>query len=121
MNSNEDEASSYERGLIAQQDTAKHNSHAPHSQLARVDHWLDIAEDQATKLLEIADGEGQIDKASASELAAKYLTIILRLLDMRMQMTDDAKGQNEIERELVKWVYGKKTRYHIEPVEPDME
>ncbi len=71
--------------------------------IRRIDKWLVIVEAQAEKLLGVAEtGEGDIYKDKAAELASKYVTLIIRLLDMRMQL--DA-GQEDWRKEGLKLIF----------------
>ena len=68
--------------------------------------WLPIIEAEAEQMLEIShNGEGDIYKDKAAELATKYITLILRLLDLYLQHEQDEQKVSEVQQALLSFLF----------------
>jgi hypothetical protein len=72
--------------------------------LNRLNAWLEQLEDQARQLL-AAYMPGELEPAQTANLAGKYVTLIVRLLELRQQFTNE--GGSEEER-LLRIIFGEK-------------
>ena len=72
--------------------------------VARINFWLNMVEER-TQLLLTDSKQAQIEPAKAADLTAKFVMIILRLLDKRAELT--GSGNDDMHKALLHELFGK--------------